>query len=171
MLHMEIIQERLEREYDLDLITTAPTVVYEVLKTDGSTIQIDNPSKLPPPNEIVEIREPIIDANILVPQDYLGAVMTLCVEKRGIQKNMQYMGGQVSLLRVALERNRIGLFRSSQIRQSRLRVVRLRVQALPGAAGQTGHPHQRRARRCLSLIVHRDISQTRGRDLVERMKI
>jgi GTP-binding protein LepA len=97
MLHMEIIQERLEREYDLDLITTAPTVVYEVLKTNGETVMVDNPSKLPPPQNIEEIREPIVRANILVPQDYLGNVITLCTERRGIQKDMQFIGGQVSV--------------------------------------------------------------------------
>ncbi len=97
MLHMEIVQERLEREYDLDLITTAPTVVYEILKTDGEIIQIHNPSDMPEPNYIEEIREPIIQANILVPQDYVGNVISLCVEKRGVQTNMQYMGTQVAL--------------------------------------------------------------------------
>jgi len=98
MLHMEIVQERLEREYDLDLITTAPTVVYEVLKTDGTVVNVDNPSKLPPVNQIEEMREPICQANILVPQDYLGNVITLCVDKRGVQKNMSYVGNQVSLV-------------------------------------------------------------------------
>jgi len=98
MLHMEIVQERLEREYDLDLITTAPTVVYEVLKTDGSVIQIHNPVDLPEPNYIEEIREPIIRCNILVPQDYVGNVISLCIEKRGVQHNMQYLGAQVSLV-------------------------------------------------------------------------
>lgn len=97
MLHMEIVQERLEREYDLNLITTAPTVVYEVLKTDGEVIHIHNPSDLPEVNYIEEIREPIIRANILVPQEYVGNVISLCVEKRGIQINMQYMGKQVAL--------------------------------------------------------------------------
>ena len=97
MLHMEIIQERLEREYDLNLITTAPTVVYQVLTTKGEVLEIHNPSDLPEVNLIEEIREPIIKANILMPQDYVGNVMTLCVEKRGVQKNMQYMGNQVSL--------------------------------------------------------------------------
>ncbi|MDG6773188.1 translation elongation factor 4 [Thiomicrorhabdus sp. ZW0627] len=97
MLHMEIIQERLEREYDLDLITTAPTVVYELLTKKGEVIKIDNPSELPDPSIIAEIREPIIQANILVPQDYVGAVMKLCIEKRGVQKDMQYSGGQVSI--------------------------------------------------------------------------
>src|SRR5690606_34012556 len=97
MLHMEIVQERLEREYDLDLITTAPTVVYEVQTLDGEVHYIDNPAKLPPRERIAEIREPIIRADILVPQDYLGNVITLCVEKRGVQKKMQYVGSQVSL--------------------------------------------------------------------------
>ena len=97
MLHMEIVQERLEREYGLDLITTAPTVVYEVLDTRGNTFEIHNPSDLPEPNFIEELREPIIRTNILVPQEYVGNVMTLCMEKRGVQLNMQYMGKQVSL--------------------------------------------------------------------------
>ena len=97
MLHMEIIQERLEREYDLDLITTAPTVIYEVLKTDGETIQVDNPSKLPAVNDIEEMREPIVEANILVPQEFLGNVITLCIEKRGVQTNMSYHGKQVAV--------------------------------------------------------------------------
>ncbi|MDX2464504.1 MAG: translation elongation factor 4 [Porticoccus sp.] len=97
MLHMEIIQERLEREYDLDLITTAPTVIYEILKTDGTIIHISNPSDLPDPAYVDEMREPLCEANILVPKDYVGNVITLCVEKRGIQKDMQFVGGQVSL--------------------------------------------------------------------------
>ncbi|UAA40073.1 translation elongation factor 4 [Paraneptunicella aestuarii] len=97
MLHMEIIQERLEREYDLDLITTAPTVVYEVVKSDGEVVMVDNPSKLPPINDIAEIHEPIVEANILVPQDFLGNVITLCIEKRGVQTNMVYHGNQVAI--------------------------------------------------------------------------
>ncbi len=97
MLHMEIVQERLEREYNLNLITTAPTVVYEVITTKGETIYVDNPSKLPVVNLIGEIREPIVKANILVPQEYLGNVITLCIEKRGVQKNLLYLGNQVSL--------------------------------------------------------------------------
>ncbi len=97
MLHMEIIQERLEREYQLDLITTAPTVVYEILNTQGETLKIDNPAMLPPPTEISEFREPIIAVDMLMPQEYLGNVITLCIEKRGIQKDLQYLGSQVSL--------------------------------------------------------------------------
>jgi GTP-binding protein LepA len=97
MLHMEIIQERLEREYDLDLITTAPTVIYEVETTAGEVLHIDSPAKMPAVNDIAEIREPIAECNILVPQDYLGNVITLCIEKRGVQKKMAYHGKQVAL--------------------------------------------------------------------------
>ncbi|MEC7875508.1 MAG: translation elongation factor 4 [Pseudomonadota bacterium] len=97
MLHMEIIQERLEREYNLNLIVTSPTVVYEVVTMDKLVINIDNPAKLPPINKILELREPIIAADILVPQKYLGNVITLCIEKRGIQRKLQYLGSQVSL--------------------------------------------------------------------------
>jgi GTP-binding protein LepA len=172
MLHMEIIQERLEREYDLDLITTAPTVVYEVLKTDDSTVEIDNPSKLPPPNEIVEIREPIIEANILAPQDYLGNVISLCIEKRGVQKRMQFMGGQVSIsFELPLSEVVLDFF-------DRLKSVSrgfasfdyefLRFQAAPLIKLDILINGERVD--ALSLIVHRDISQSRGRDLVERMK-
>ena len=97
LLHMEIVQERLEREYDLDLITTAPTVVYEIVTTKGETLHIDNPSKLPITNNIAEMREPIVQANMLVPQEFLGNVMTLCNEKRGVQTKMLYVGNQISL--------------------------------------------------------------------------
>ena len=97
MLHMEIIQERLEREYNLDLITTAPTVVYEVVNNKGETIYVDNPSKLPEPGLIQEMREPIVEANILVPQEHLGNVITLCIEKRGTQKDLQFTGSQVAV--------------------------------------------------------------------------
>jgi GTP-binding protein LepA len=97
LLHMDIVQERLEREYELDLVTSAPTVVYEVARTDGAVEYIDNPAKLPPSNEIEEIREPIIVANILVPPDHVGAVLKLCNDKRGTQRKMQYLGSQVSL--------------------------------------------------------------------------
>lgn len=172
MLHMEIIQERLEREYDLDLITTAPTVIYEVLKSDETTIHIDNPSKLPPPNEIVEIREPIIEANILVPQDYLGNVMTLCIEKRGVQKRMQYIGGQVAVsFELPLSEVVLDFF-------DRLKSVSrgfasfdyefLRFQAAPLIKLDILINAERVD--ALSLIIHKDISMTRGRDLVERMK-
>jgi GTP-binding protein LepA len=97
LLHMDIVQERLEREYDMDLITTAPTVVYQLLLRDGTELEIENPSKLPDLSKVEEIREPIITAHILMPQEYVGPVITLCTEKRGTQKNMQYLGRQVML--------------------------------------------------------------------------
>jgi GTP-binding protein LepA len=97
LLHMEIVQERLEREFDMDLITTAPTVVYEVVQADGSTIMVENPAKMPDPSKIEEIREPIVTVNLYMPQDYVGSVITLCTQKRGSQINMQYHGRQVQL--------------------------------------------------------------------------
>ncbi|MEO8302482.1 MAG: translation elongation factor 4, partial [Betaproteobacteria bacterium] len=97
LLHMDIVQERLEREYDMDLITTAPTVIYQVLMRDGTLSEIENPSKLPDLSRVEEIREPVITATILMPQEYVGTVITLCTERRGTQKNMQYLGRQVML--------------------------------------------------------------------------
>ena len=97
MLHMEIVQERLEREYNLDLITSAPTVIYETVKKDGEIVYIDNPSQMPDGNTVDELREPIAECHILVPQEYLGNVMTLCVERRGVQKDMKFLGKQVSV--------------------------------------------------------------------------
>lgn len=172
MLHMEIIQERLEREYDLELITTAPTVVYEVVKTTGDILYVDNPSKLPGPGEIAEIREPIIEANILVPHDYLGAVITLCIEKRGVQKHMQYMGKQVSvsydlpLSEVVLDffdrlKSVSRGFASFDYTFKRFQAAALvKLDLLINAEKVDA----------LSLIIHRDTSQSRGRELVEKMK-
>ena len=97
LLHMDIVQERLEREYGLDLVTSAPTVIYEVATTGGETLYVDNPAKLPPSDKVAEVREPIIVANILLPPDYVGPVMKLCLEKRGVQKKLQYLGSQVSM--------------------------------------------------------------------------
>ncbi len=97
LLHMEIVQERLEREFDMDLITTAPTVIYEVVQRDGKTILVDNPSKMPDPSKIEEVREPIVTVNLYMPQEYVGAVITLCTQKRGVQLNMTYHGKQVQL--------------------------------------------------------------------------
>ncbi|MFM0210609.1 translation elongation factor 4 [Paraburkholderia sediminicola] len=97
LLHMEIVQERLEREFDMDLITTAPTVVYEVLQRDGTILMVENPAKMPEPSKIEEVREPIVTVNLYMPQDYVGAVITLCTQKRGAQINMQYHGRQVQL--------------------------------------------------------------------------
>jgi GTP-binding protein LepA len=172
MLHMEIVQERLEREYDLDLITTAPTVVYEIIDTRGEVLQIDNPASLPPANKIQEVREPIILANILVPQDYLGAVIGLCVEKRGVQRNMQYLGSQVSLnYELPLSEVVLDFF-------DRLKSVSRgfasfdysfeRFQAAPLVKLDVLINGERVD--ALSIIVHREFAQSRGRELAERMR-
>jgi len=172
MLHMEIVQERLEREYDLDLIITAPTVVYEVVKTSGEVSPIDNPADLPSLNEIGEIREPIIHANILVPSDFLGAVIGLCIEKRGVQKTLQYIGRQVALcFELPLSEVVLDFF------------DRLKSVSRGFASFDYEFKHFQAAPLvkldvlingekvdALSLIVHRDISQVRGRELVEKMK-
>jgi len=172
MLHMEIIQERLEREYDLDLITTAPTVIYEVQTKDGATVCVDNPSKLPDIGFIEEMREPVVEANILVPQDYLGAVITLCVDKRGIQKDLVYLGNQVSV-RYELPMNEVVMdffdrlksvsrgFASldySFVRFEPARLVRLDVLINSEKVD------------ALALIVHRDNAQYKGRALADKMK-
>ena len=172
MLHMEIVQERLEREYDLDLITTAPTVIYQVLTTSGEVIEIDNPAALPPPNKIDEIREPIILASILVPQEYLGGVMNLCIEKRGVQKNLQYLGNQVSvnyelpLSEVVLDffdrlksvSRGYASFDYSFQRFQAADLVKLDI-LINGERVDA-----------LSVIVHRDHAQRQGRELASRMK-
>lgn len=172
MLHMEIIQERLEREYDLSLITTAPTVVYEVLLENGDVVMVDSPSRLPPVNNIQEMREPIVKANILVPQEYLGNVINLCVDKRGVQKDMQFIGKQVSL-NYDLPMNEVVMdffdrlksvsrgyasldyqfdrFETSQLVRLDVLINGSRVDAL-------------------ALIVYRDHAQSKGRLLVEKMK-
>tara|TARA_R110002072_G_scaffold126719_1_gene263657 strand:- start:8558 stop:10357 length:1800 start_codon:yes stop_codon:yes gene_type:complete len=172
MLHMEIIQERLEREYDLDLITTAPTVIYEVLKKNGDVVQVDNPSALPDVGDIEEMREPIARCNILVPQDYLGNVITLCVDKRGVQRDMQFLGTQVSVIydipmaEVVLDffdrlksvsRGYASLdysferFEAASLSRLDILINTERVDAL-------------------AVIVHRDHIQYRGRALTEKMK-
>ncbi|MBI3772685.1 MAG: elongation factor 4 [Gammaproteobacteria bacterium] len=172
MLHMEIVQERLEREYNLELITTAPTVIYEVVTTSGETMKVDNPSKLPDAGKIAEIREPIIVANILVPQEYVGNVIGLCVEKRGVQKRLHYAGNQVSMqyelpmAEVVLDffdrlksvsRGYASLdyqferFQTANVVKLDVMINGERVDAL-------------------SLIVHRDQAFYRGRELVEKMQ-
>jgi len=98
LLHMEIVQERLEREFDMDLITTAPTVIYEVVLRDGTVLMVDNPSKMPDPSKIEEIREPIVTVNLYMPNEYVGSVITLCTQKRGMQINISYHGKQVNLV-------------------------------------------------------------------------
>jgi len=172
MLHMEIIQERLEREYNLDLITTAPTVNYEVVTTAGETVNVDNPSDLPPVQSIEEIREPMVEANILVPSEYLGSVITLCIEKRGVQTNLVYHGKQVAvtyelpMAEVVLDffdrlkstsRGYASLdynfkhFQPSDMVRVDMLVNGERVDAL-------------------AMITHRDNAQYRGRAVVEKMK-
>jgi GTP-binding protein LepA len=172
MLHMEIVQERLEREYDLDLITTAPSVVYEVLKNDGELIRIDNPAALPDPSKIQEVREPIITATILVPQDYLGNVITLCIEKRGTQKNLQYLAGQVQLS-FELPMNEVVLdffdrLKSVSRGYASFEYELTRFQASPLVKLDVLINTEKVD--ALSLIVHRDQAQSRGRDLTSKMK-
>ncbi|MBK3868114.1 elongation factor 4 [Pseudomonas stutzeri] len=172
MLHMEIIQERLEREYDLDLITTAPTVVYELLLKNGDTLYVDSPSKLPDMSSIEDMREPIVRANILVPQEHLGNVITLCIEKRGVQRDLQFLGSQVQV-RYDLPMSEVVLdffdrlkscsrgyasldysfecFQSANLTRLDILINGDKVDAL-------------------ALIVHRDNAHYKGRILVEKMK-
>ena len=172
MLHMEIVQERLEREYDLDLIITAPTVVYQLALTDGSVIDLDNPADLPALNKIDEIREPIIRANILVPQDYLGAVIGLCEEKRGAQVDMRFLGGQVQLsYELPLAEVVIDFFdrlKSCSRGFASFEYSFERHQAGPFVRLDLLINGERVD--ALSSIVHRDLAQRRGRDLAERMR-
>jgi GTP-binding protein LepA len=172
MLHMEIIQERLEREYDLELITTAPTVIYEVLTTGGEVRLVDNPAKLPDVGLIAEIREPIINADILVPQTHLGAVITLCEEKRGVQKKMHYHGRQV-ILSYELPMSEIVMdfhdrlksvsrgyasFDYTFLRYQASDLVRLDLMINGDRVD------------ALSVIVHRERAMQRGRELAEKMR-
>jgi GTP-binding protein LepA len=172
MLHMEIVQERLEREYDLELITTAPTVIFEVETTAGDILMVDNPSKLPPSNELRELREPIISANVLVPEKYVGAVIKLCIEKRGVQKQMRYLGGQVALeYEIPLAEVVLDFFDKLKsvsrgfasfdyhfLRFDPADLVRLDVLINKERVD------------ALSIIVHRENVRTRGRELVEKMR-
>jgi GTP-binding protein LepA len=172
MLHMEIIQERLEREYDLDLITTAPTVVYEIEKRGGEVIYVDNPSKLPDPGSIEDMREPIVEANILVPQEHLGNVITLCIDKRGVQKDLQFTGSQVRV-RYELPMNEVvtdffdrlksvsrgyASLDYSFVRFDSANLVRLDV-LINGEKVDA-----------LAIIVHRDKAQRMGHSLTDKMK-
>jgi GTP-binding protein LepA len=172
MLHMEIIQERLEREYDLDLITTAPTVVYEVINKDGETIYVDNPSKLPAVNDIEEIHEPIVEAHILVPQQYLGNVITLCVEKRGMQTSMTYHGKQVAvsydlpMAEVVMDffdklKSTSRGFASLDYNFKRFQTAEMsRLDILINAERVDA----------LAMITHKDHAVTRGRQLVDKLR-
>ena len=172
MLHMEIVQERLEREYDLDLITTAPTVVYQVESTSGDLVEIHNPADLPPVNKINAILEPIIQANILLPEAYIGAVISLCIEKRGVQKDMLFLGSQVSLVfelplsevvldffdRLKSVSRGYASFDYEFLRFEESNLVKLDV--LINAEKVDA----------LSLIVHRSNAEYRGRELASKMK-
>ena len=172
MLHMEIIQERLEREYDLDLITTAPTVIYEVVKKDGSVINVDNPSKLPDVGDIQEMREPIARCTILTPQDYLGSVITLCIEKRGQQVDMQYLGQQVQVIfDVPMAEVVLDFFdrlKSASRGYASLDYGFERFEAAPLSRLDVLINGDRVD--ALAVIVHRDQVQSRGRVLTEKMK-
>ena len=172
MLHMEIIQERLEREYDLDLITTAPTVIYEVLKKDNTLINVDNPSKLPDVGDIQEMREPIARCTILTPQDYLGSVITLCIEKRGQQVDMQYLGNQVQVIfDVPMAEVVLDFFdrlKSVSRGYASLDYGFERFEAAPLSRLDVLINGDRVD--ALAVIVHRDHVQSRGRVLTEKMK-
>ena len=172
MLHMEIVQERLEREYDIDLITTAPTVIYEVETHGGEVLMVDNPAKLPEAGTITEIREPIIRANILVPQAYLGGVITLCIEKRGVQKDMQYTGSQVSL-NYELPLSEVVLDFFDRLKSISRGYASFDYEFLrfdPADLVKLDVLINGDKVDALSIIVHKAFSQTRGRDLVEKMK-
>lgn len=172
LLHMDIVQERLEREYNLDLVTTAPTVIYEVLTTDQTVLQIDNPAKLPPTNEIAEIREPIIVAHILTPQDYLGAIITLCIEKRGAQRGLHYAGGQVQLsFELPLSEVVLDFFdrlKSVSRGYASFEYSFERFQAAPLVKLDVLINGERVD--ALSVIVHREQAQRRGHDLAVKLK-
>ncbi|MFA7095055.1 MAG: translation elongation factor 4 [Gammaproteobacteria bacterium] len=172
MLHMDIVQERLEREYRLNLITTAPTVVYQVVTTKGEVLEIDNPAKLPPVNHIAEIREPIILANILVPQDYVGSVISLCVEKRGVQHKLQYLGNQVAMS-YELPLNEVVLDFFDRLKSVSRGYASFdysfeRFQPAPLVKLDILINGERVD--ALSIIVHRDQAHSRGRDLTEKMR-
>lgn len=172
LLHMEIIQERLEREYDMDLITTAPTVVYELLLKTGEVVQIENPSKLAEPSSIEEIREPIIVVNLLMPQDYVGPVMTLCNNKRGMQKNMQYMGRQV-MLTYELPLNEVVLDFFDRLKSVSRGYASMDYEFLEfRAADLVKLDIMVNGERvdALSLIVHRANSLYRGREIASKMR-
>jgi GTP-binding protein LepA len=172
LLHMDIVQERLEREYDMELITTAPTVVYEVKTRDGTVMQIENPSKLPDPSTIEEIREPIIRATIIMPHEYVGPVMTLCNEKRGAQVNMQYVGRQV-ILTYDMPLNEVVMDFFDKLKSNSRGYASLDYEFLEFRAGDlvrldiliNGDKVD-----ALSLIIHRQTANYRGRELASKMR-
>jgi len=172
LLHLDIVQERLEREYGMELITTAPTVVYQVLLKDGTLIEIENPSRLPDSSQIEEIREPVITASILVPQDYVGPVITLCNQKRGAQKNLLYVGRQV-MLTYELPLNEVVMDFFDKLKSISRGYASLDYEFKEYRADDlvrldiliNGDRVD-----ALSLIVHRVNSQYRGRDLAQKMR-
>ncbi len=172
MLHMEIVQERLEREYGLNLITTAPTVVYEVLTADGEVLRVDNPAQLPPVNKIEEIREPIIQADVLVPHQYLGNVITLCVERRGVQKRMQYLGGQVAITyEMPLSEMVTDFFdRLKSLTRGYASMDYTFLRHQPAKLVKVDILINGEKVDALALIVHQDNAQRRGRELAEKMR-
>ncbi len=172
LLHMEIVQERLEREYNLDLITTAPTVVFEILTTKGEILHIDNPSKLPVVNYIAEMREPIVQANILVPQEYLGNVITLCNERRGVQTKMLYVGNQVSMT-YDLPMNEVVLDFFDRLKSVSRGYASLDysfVRFQPADLVKLDILINSDKVDALALIVHRDQMMYRGRQMTEKLK-
>ncbi len=172
LLHMEIIQERLEREYNLNLITTAPTVVYEILRTNGDIVYISNPTDLPDPAQVSEMREPLCEANILVPKDYVGSVINLCVEKRGVQKDLRFIGGQVSLIyEIPMSEVVMDFFdrlKSVSRGFASLDYSFTRFESAPLVRLDVLINNDRVD--ALALILHRANSQRIGRQLTEKMK-
>ena len=173
LLHMEIIQQRLEREFDLDLVTTAPSVVYKVNKTDGSQVMIDNPTNLPPVQEIESMEEPFVDASVITPQDYVGAIMELCQDKRGIFRDMKYIEGGRVLLSYDMPLNEVIYDFFDQL-NSRTRVYASFDYELKGyvKSDLVKLDMLLNGDQCdaLSIIVHRDRAYPRGRSIAEKLK-
>jgi len=171
-LHMEVIRERLEREYDLELISTAPSVEYEVLKTDGTLIRLDNPSQLPVSNDIEEIREPIVNVNILTPNDYVGNVITLCTNKRGAQKNMTYFGNQVSIIfEMPLSSVIVDFF--DQIKSSTKGFASVEYSLIGFVKSDLTKIDvliNNQKVDALSMIVHKSFSNTKARDIAKNLQ-
>ncbi len=172
LLHMEIVQERLEREYGLNLISTAPTVVFEIVTTDGETRMIENPASLPPPNEIAEVREPYITASILVPHEFVGPVMQLCVGKRGVQKRIEYLANQVAMeYDIPMAEVVFDFFdRLKSISRGYASFDYQFSRFVPGDLVKLDILINKERVDALSLIVHRESSQRRGREIVERLQ-
>jgi GTP-binding protein LepA len=169
---MEIVQERLEREYGLNLISTAPTVVFEIVTTEGETRMIDNPASLPAPNEIAEVREPYITASILVPHEFVGPVMQLCVSKRGVQKRIEYLANQVVMeYDIPMAEVVFDFFdRLKSLSRGYASFDYQFSRFVPGDLVKLDILVNKENVDALSLIVHRDTAQRRGREIVERLQ-